>query len=173
MKRAQAHIATSGSIGFKICSIVSVLLFNYMTSPQAVLLRRGRSVSHSARHVVHQSRSNSSNSSSNKNVQPDERKPLTSASTAATTVATNSASSDITPISASSFLFNQALIEDAEETSKPRPRQAIDPDAWTGDEPQRSAIIRIMQDSYKPLRIKVGILIIIFLIFVFNRCNVM
>jgi uncharacterized protein involved in copper resistance len=143
-----------------------------MTSPPAVLLRHSRLLSHSVRHVVHQSRSNSSNSSSNKNVQPDERNPLTSASTAAT-IPPNSASSDNTPISASSFLFNQALIEDAEETSKPRPRHAIDPDAWTGDEPQRSAIIRIMQDSYKPLRIKVGISIIIFLIFVFNRCNVM
>lgn len=66
--------------------------------------------------------------------------------------------------SASAYLLRQALLEEQEEqglssSSSRRQRPPIpelrEP-AWDGDEPQDRAIRRILEDTYKPLRIKVS-----------------
>lgn len=61
------------------------------------------------------------------------------------------------PLSASAYLAAQAALEEANAQPK---KQFVVPDknAWdynTGDEPQAKMIRRILEDSYKPLRVKV------------------
>lgn len=64
--------------------------------------------------------------------------------------------------STATFLLEQALREEAEEErilqAKKRARQPkeLQEPAWDGDEPQARAIRRILEDQYKPLRVKVS-----------------
>lgn len=61
-------------------------------------------------------------------------------------------------LSAAAFLLRQAEIEEAEELGVGRkvgPNiPALREEAWDGDEPQDRAIRRILEDTYKPLRVK-------------------
>jgi hypothetical protein len=61
------------------------------------------------------------------------------------------------PLSASAYLAAQAELE--EQNAEPKkPFVVPDKNAWdynTGEEPQVKMIKRILEDSYKPLRIKV------------------
>lgn len=67
-----------------------------------------------------------------------------------------SSTSTLPATSASSFLLAQARIEEAEESNKrksPRLPQ-LDEVPWEGEETQERLIRRILEDSYKPLRVK-------------------
>lgn len=59
--------------------------------------------------------------------------------------------------SAAAFIAAQAAEEEAAAAlaGKPKERIVPDPDAWTGDEPRERMLKRILEDQYKPLRIKV------------------
>lgn len=59
------------------------------------------------------------------------------------------------PASASAYLLAQAALEDAQDPKKALWTQIPEEEPWEGDEPQARAIRRILEDQYKPLRVKV------------------
>jgi hypothetical protein len=66
--------------------------------------------------------------------------------------------------SAAAYIAAQAAAEEAHEAEvvrsgqAKRPRVVPDPDAWRGEESRERMLKRILEDQYKPLRVKVSFL---------------
>lgn len=102
--------------------------------------------------------SSSSSKSFTKSSSTPESPKKVSQNSSSAAVTASSPSSLPTPSSssASSFLRAQAALEEVD--TDPRPKKTIPEfreEAWDGDEPQERALRRILEDSYKPLRVKV------------------
>lgn len=76
--------------------------------------------------------------------------------------AESSSTSPSNSTSSAAYLLEQALREEAEEDRilqarlRARKPKELQEEAWDGDEPQHRAIRRILEDQYKPLRVKVS-----------------
>lgn len=70
--------------------------------------------------------------------------------------------------SAAAYIAAQAAAEEAQEAEvvrsgqAKRPRVVPDPDAWRGEESRERMLRRILEDQYKPLRVKVSFLASLF-----------
>jgi len=85
--------------------------------------------------------------------------PRTSTPAAAPPADSSDGTADEKPrtVSAAAYLAAQAAEEEAAAAlaDKKKERVVPDPDAWTGEESRERMLKRILEDQYKPLRVKV------------------